>query len=121
MRENPETSLKLRYKKVLEFGLIVSLLIHIFLMQGYKKVQEKTVQRMVTLEALQVEEIPQTQQEKSAPAPARPSVPIASEDEDLPEDETIEETFFDEFADAPPPPAPPVDDSVPVFVPHDRP
>lgn len=120
MRENPKTSLKLRYKKVLELGLIVSLILHIFLMQGFKKLERKTAQRSVSLEALQVEEIPQTQQEKSAPAPTRPSVPIASEDEDLPEDETIEETFFDEFAEAPPPPAPPVDDSSPVFVPHDE-
>lgn len=121
MRENPKTSLKLQYKKVLELGLIVSLVLHIFLMQGIKRLERKSVQRTVSLEALQVEEIPQTEQEKSAPAPARPSVPIASEDEDLPDDETIEETFFDEFADAPPPPEPPVDDAAPVFVPHDEP
>ncbi|HHS12967.1 MAG TPA: energy transducer TonB [bacterium] len=120
MRENPKTSLKLRYKKVLELGLIISLVLHIFLMQGFKKLERRSVQRTVSLEALQVEEIPQTEQDKSAPAPARPSVPIASEDEDLPEDETIEETFFDEFAEATPPPEPPVDDSAPVFVPHDE-
>ena len=90
MRESPTKELKLRYKKILELGLVVSLVLHIFLMQASKKVKERTIQRSVKLEAVQVEEIPQTQQERSAPAPSRPTVPIASEDETLPEDETID-------------------------------
>jgi len=111
MRDTPTTkSLKLQYKRILEFGLIVSLLLHIFLMQGYKKAKVRTAQRSVTLDALKVEEIPQTLQEKQAPAPGRPSVPIASEDETLPEDETIEDTFLDQFREEAPPPPPPEDD-----------
>jgi len=123
MRESPTKELKLRYKKILELGLIVSLILHIFLMQASKKVKERTIQRTVKLEAVQVEEIPQTQQERSAPAPSRPTVPIASEDETLPEDETIDFTDIDLDAEPPPPPPPPeaIDDSVPVFVPHDEP
>ena len=123
MRESPTKELKLRYKKILELGLIVSLILHIFLMQASKKVKERTIQRTVKLEALQLEEIPQTQQERSAPAPSRPTVPIASEDETLPEDETIDFTDLDLDAEPPPPPPPPdaIDDSVPVFVPHDEP
>jgi protein TonB len=51
-------------------------------------------------------DIPQTQQlEQSAP-PARPSIPVESESEDIAEDLTIEETELGSFEawDAPPPP-----------------
>ncbi len=51
-------------------------------------------------------DIPQTQQIDLPPPPARPSVPIESEDEDLADDLTIEETDLESFEawDAPPPP-----------------
>ncbi len=51
-------------------------------------------------------DIPQTQQFDLPPPPARPSVPIESEDEDLADDLTIEETDLENFEawDAPPPP-----------------
>lgn len=117
-----KANLKLQYKRVLELGLVISLVLHIFLMQGYKKVKIKAVKKTVQLEALQVEEIPQTQQQKQAAAPSRPSVPIASEDETLPEDETIDITDLDLDSEPPPPPPPPeVDDDLPIFIPHDEP
>ena len=51
-------------------------------------------------------DIPQTQQIDNTPPPARPSVPVESEDEDIADDLTIEETDLDSFEawDAPPPP-----------------
>ena len=122
MKKNPKTDLKLQYKKVLELGLIVSLILHVFLMQGYKKIKIKAAKTAHKLEAIQVEEIPQTEQEKAAPAPSRPTVPIASEDEDLPEDETIDFTDLDIEAEPPPPPPPPeIDEDMPIFIPHDEP
>jgi len=121
MRESPTKSLKLQYKRVLELGLVISLVLHVFLMQGFKKVKVRSVKRTAALEALQLEEIPQTQQERQASAPSRPSVPIASEDETLPEDETIEITDLDLEAEPPPPPPPPADDDLIVFVPYDEP
>lgn len=123
MNESPMAmkSLKLQYNKVLELGLIVSLIIHIMVMQGSKKFVVKTESKAVKLAELQVEDIPQTKQEKSAPAPARPTVPIASEDEDLPEDETIDFTDLDLDDEPPPPPPPPTDEDVIVFVPFDEP
>jgi protein TonB len=119
MRETPSSELKLQYKKVLELALIFSLAFHILFMQSFKKFKVRTVQRTAKLKALEVEEIPQTQQEKQAAAPARPSVPIASENEDLPEDETIDITNLD--LEAEPPPPPPPDDGAIVFVPYDEP
>ena len=119
MRDTPSRNLKLQYKKVLEFGLVISLILHILLLQGYKKVGERTIKLSDEIQIFQVEEIPQTQQEKQAPAPSRPSVPIASEDETLPDDETIEFTELD-LDDEPPPPPPPLDDGAPMFFAYDE-
>ncbi len=65
-------------------------------------------------------DIPETQQFERPPPPARPSVPIESESEDLPEDVTIEETELESFEawDAPPPP--PEGPRV-RFIPYDEP
>ena len=108
--KKPNYNLKTQYKRVLELGLILSLLIHIVSMQAYKKVAEGEVKAQATLTTLSVEDIPQTEQSKQAPAPSRPSVPIASEDEDLPEDETIDFTDLNLGDDAPPLPPPPEED-----------
>jgi len=124
MRET-QINIKLQHKKVLELGLILSLLLHITMLQISKKTEIKTAVKTVTLEAVQVEEIPQTQQEKSQAAPSRPTVPIASEDENIPEDETIDFTDLDIDAAPPPPPPPPEaatgDESAPIFIPYDEP
>ncbi len=60
----------------------------------------------VELQEILIENIPQTQQIERPPPPARPSVPVESEDEDIADDLTIEETDLDSFEawDAPPPP-----------------
>ncbi len=51
-------------------------------------------------------DIPQTEQFDRPPPPARPSVPVESESEDIADDVTLEEFSLDEFDawDAPPPP-----------------
>ena len=51
-------------------------------------------------------DIPQTEQFDRPPPPARPSVPVESESEDIAEDVTLDEFNLDEFDawDAPPPP-----------------
>lgn len=107
INKRKNADLKGQYRKLLELGLVISLLLHILLLQGYKKVEQRAVKQEIKLEALSVEEIPQTIQEKSAPAPSRPTVPIASEDEELPEDETMDFTDFDFDSEPPPPPPPP--------------
>ena len=51
-------------------------------------------------------DIPQTEQFDRPPPPARPSVPVESESEDIADDVTLDEFNLDEFDawDAPPPP-----------------
>jgi len=58
------------------------------------------------IEEIESFDIPQTEQIKIPEPPARPSVPVASEDEFFDDDITIEDTDFDDFDDwgAPPPP-----------------
>lgn len=121
-RKNPSKDLKKQYKKIFELSLVISLAIMIIALQGFKKFEEKEVVIEKKLSHLDIEEVPQTQQQKSAAPPSRPTVPIPSEDETLPEDETIDDTMLDLSEEAPPPPPPPSDQSVQVkFIPHDEP
>lgn len=56
-------------------------------------------------EVVETFDIPPTQQFQAPPPPARPSIPVESDDEDIAEDITIAETGLDDFEwDAPPPP-----------------
>ncbi len=64
-------------------------------------------------------EIPPTQQFEAPPPPSRPSIPVESEDEDIAEDITIEETDLEDFEwDEPPPP--PSDGPTVRFIPYDE-
>jgi len=65
-------------------------------------------------------DIPQTEQIKIPEPPARPSVPVASEDEFFDEDITIEDTDFDDFEDWDAPPPPPSEGPNVKFIPFDK-
>ncbi len=121
LRKNPDVDLKLKYKKVIEFTLVLSLLICILLFQAFKKFEKASVGSKIEIQKIHAEEIPQTLQEKLPPPPSRPAIPIESESEDIPEDATIEETDID-FNEIPPPPPPPPadDDDQIIFIPYDE-
>jgi protein TonB len=115
-------SLKLQYRKTLELGLVVSLIFHIFLMQGFKKFDRGEKKVEVKSDIMSVTEAPKTEVRKESAAPRRPTIPIASEDEELDESITMEYTDLnvtDETSDLPPPPEDFSDDQI-VFVPHDE-
>ena len=65
-------------------------------------------------------EIPQTQQIDNTPPPARPSIPVPSDDEDIADDLTLDELDFDDFSNMDAPPPPPSGPKV-VFIPYDDP
>jgi protein TonB len=69
---------------------------------------------------IEVADIPQTKQLRKPPPPARPSLPVPTEDDMVPEDLTIASTELD-LTDIPAPPPPPVDDEMPIFVAYDEP
>ena len=65
-------------------------------------------------------DIPQTQQIDNTPPPARPSIPVPSDDEDIADDLTLDELDFDDFSNMDAPPPPPSGPRV-VFIPYDDP
>ena len=65
-------------------------------------------------------DIPQTQQIDNTPPPARPSIPVPSDDEDIAADLTLDELDFDDFSNLDAPPPPPSGPRV-VFIPYDDP
>ncbi|HNR67272.1 MAG TPA: energy transducer TonB [bacterium] len=123
IRQIPKYSLQYHSKKVLELGLILALGILILFFQAFKRF-DRNIEKVDKVDVvINVDEIPQTEQEQRAPAPQRPSIPIESEDEDIPEDATIESTDID-LSELPPPPPPPeeeVDESAMVFIAYDEP
>ncbi len=85
---------------------LLGILLLIILMLAFPRFVNKLViegQQQIIIEQI---DIPQTEQMERPPPPARPSVPIESENEDIADDLTIEETDLENFEawDAPPPP-----------------
>ena len=117
VHKNPRVDLRGQYKGVFEKALILSLAIHLFIFLTYTEVEVKPYETIAKQVVVEVQDIPETQQLKKLPPPPRPSVPIESESEDLPEDVTIETTDL-RVDVAPPPPPPPMADE---FVAYDTP
>ncbi|KAA3662933.1 MAG: energy transducer TonB [Calditrichaeota bacterium] len=119
MKKSPEADLRRNYRKLMELGMIGSLAIILFSFLGFRggEIAKRNIE--IPDQIIEMEEIPQTEQVKRQPPPPRPSVAIPTEDEDIPDDETIEETdvIFDEIP--PPPEEPPVDESAQIFVAFD--
>jgi periplasmic protein TonB len=122
MKPNGLSSLKFRYKKNMELGLVITLFLLILTFQGWKQFESDVKQQGKVNITIEVQEIPQTEQEKKPPAPSRPAIPVESENEDIDEDETIETTEIN-LEDLPTPPPPPeedTDESADIFVPYDE-
>jgi len=119
-RKKPEVSLKAKYSKVIRVSLILALILNITVI--YSVPRQKAEKKEIEQPNVKIEnvEIPETQQYEKPPAPSRPSVPIASESEDIAEDVTIEETTFEEFEALEAPPPPPEGPKV-KFVAYDEP
>ncbi len=107
MYKNPEVDLKRKAQKWFEIALVITLGFVILIFYAFKEFEPKyRLQKKVDVK-IQVEEIPQTQQFQKPPPPKRPAIPIESEDEDIPEDLTIEEQnidFTQPVEELPPPP-----------------
>jgi protein TonB len=118
LKKTPEADLRAQYPKNIEIGLVAALAFLVLAFyftpsfgEGFEL--EKNVD--ITVE---VEDIPQTKIDTAPPPPARPSIPVASDDEDIPEDETLDDSIF-EFDSpqdlAPPPPLVEEEEVVPFF------
>ena len=120
MRKNPEANLKLKYRKVIELSMILSLVIMLLVFQTLRAISlDEAESKTVDIE-IEVTDIPPTEQFKRPPPPPKPSIPIPTESEDIPEDLTIDETALD-LSDIPPPPPPPDEEGDMIFVAFDEP
>ena len=101
-----DSTLKEQYSTVTRIGALLACLLGLLSFYGLQRFEPDVdieSEGQIIIENI---EIPETQQFETPPPPARPSIPIESEDEDLADDLTIEETDLDNFDawDAPPPP-----------------
>ena len=106
LRKNPSVSLKLRYPIAVRVSMLIGVLMLITLLVAFPRFTAKEfLEKEIQIEIEQFD-IPQTQQFDLPPPPSRPSIPVESENEDLADDVTIEETELEDFVewDAPPPP-----------------
>ena len=115
-RKLPEYDIKLRYPLYRDIGTIVGLLIFILVFIFSKEIKHEVRQRVVETPVFNVEEVEQTIQEKVAPPPAMPTIPIASEDDDIPEDLDYDIGEEIDLSDITPPPPPVLDEAVEFFV-----
>lgn len=120
MRKNPEANLKLKYRKVFEISMVLSLFAMVLVFQILRAINLEATESSTPDIQIEVADIPPTEQIKKPPPPPKPSIPIPTESEDVPEDLTIESTDLD-LSDIPPPPPPPEDDDAMIFVAYDQP
>ena len=100
---------------------LVSILLLITLLVAYPRfVAKEFLEKEISIEIEQFD-IPQTQQFELPPPPSRPSIPVESENEDLADDVTIEETELDDFVEWDSPPPPPNQGPKVRFIPYDDP
>ena len=99
-------AIKYKYPITIRLATLSSMLLLIFTFLIYPRYLGLIDLEDIELQEIIIENIPQTQQFERPPPPARTSVPVESEDEDIADDLTIEETGLDNFEawDAPPPP-----------------
>ena len=115
-----QLSLKLRFPFIIRVTGLLSIILLISMFFVLPRFTGEGVQEHYDQIIIEQIDIPQTQQIERPPPPSRPSIPIESEDEDLADDLTIEETDLSDFEawDAPPPP--PSGPQV-KFIPYDDP
>jgi len=106
MRSESSAALKYLYPVIVRVTGLSGILILIFTFLVFPRsanTMELDEEFQIIIEQI---DIPQTEQFDQPPPPARPSVPVESESEDIADDVTLDEFNLDEFDawDAPPPP-----------------
>ena len=105
LKKYPEADLRRTYGKVMGACVGISALLHVVFAVVYPGVGVTAYAKSQEPVIIQLEQIPETKQERRPPPPPRPVVPIVSDNPDVPDDATIETTDFDVLADLAPPPA----------------
>lgn len=116
--KKPEISLKVRYRRLVEIGFIITFFLLITLGLTYPRFRVKRVKLTPPRIEINIEKVDVTQQFEAPPPPARPSIPVESESDELLDDVTIDPTTIDMFSEIEPPPPP--DAGLIEFIPYDE-
>ncbi len=94
-KKHADADLKATYPKVMRrsTSLTLFLMVGLAILFPDMKIDSKSTKKVI--EVVKVVDIPETHQKKRLPPVPRPSVPIPTEDEDVPEDVTIADTELD--------------------------
>ncbi len=74
--KNPKVDLKLKYRKVFEFSIILALLIMILAFKFFPRVESDQMAVEAAQELVDVEDVEITKQETAPPPPPKPPIPI---------------------------------------------
>ena len=106
MYKEQSAAIKVNYPIIFRVSGLVGLLLTILSFLTFPRFVNKMVLDEEVQIVIEQIDIPQTEQFDRPPPPARPSVPVESESEDVADDVTLDEFNLDDFDawDAPPPP-----------------
>ena len=106
MFKEQAAAIKLNYPIIFRVSGLTGLLITILSFLTFPRFTNEMVLEEEVQIIIEQIDIPQTEQFDRPPPPARPSVPVESESEDVADDVTLDEFNLDDFDawDAPPPP-----------------
>jgi len=106
LKKNPKVDLKLKYQRVLETCVIISLAFLVIAFKYFPDVKTEEVKLEAPQELVNVEDVEVTKQETAPPPPPKPPIPIEAPSDDVLEDIEIADTEIDltEEISAPPPP-----------------
>lgn len=93
--KNPDYDIKRTYKRTFRVSVIIAFILHVamgMMFPTFTSSTRKIERRTIIIENV---DIPETRQIHRAPPPPRPSIPIATESEEVPDDVTIETTDLD--------------------------
>ena len=104
--KSPEANLRLTYRKLFWYSVVASTGFHAILFVIFPSFSADTVVKKQKPIVIQLEEIPETKQVRRPPPPPRPMIPVASDNPEIDDDITIEDTDLDlDLNDFAPPPA----------------
>ena len=105
--KRPEANLRLTYRKILWSCFALSVVLHIVAFAAFPHFKPQPYVKPEAPIVIQLEDIPETIQERRPPPPSRPVVPIATDNPDVPDHITIQDTDIDlSMLDNLPPPPP---------------
>jgi len=104
----PKADLMLKYRKVFEVSIIISLALLIVAFKFFPDMTKTTVKLEGPQEVFNVEDVQHTKQENRPPPPPKPPIPIEAPSDNVLDDVEIGSTEIDltEQVEAPPPPPP---------------